>query len=60
MGAVKGYIDDLTYAIIRECGLVDDDEGNTHSAVFQWVMGQDFAHKTEDEIVTLYKKEKGI
>lgn len=58
MGAVKGYIDDLTYAIIRGCDLVDDDEGNTHSSVFQWVMEQDFIHQTENEIVALYKKEK--
>lgn len=60
MGAVKGYIDDLTYAIMLRCRIEEDDDGKNHDAVFQWVMAQDFAHKTEDELVTLYKKEKGI
>ena len=60
MGAVKGYIDDLTYAIIKRCNIEDDDEGKNHDDIFQWVMEQDFVHQTEDEIITLYKREKGI
>lgn len=57
MGLVKGLIDDLTYAILIDQEIEDDDEGKNHDKVFQWVMNQDYAHLTENEIINLYKKE---
>ena len=53
MGLVKRHIESLTYAILQGCGLEDTDKNYT--AVFNWVMKQDFSHKTRDEIISLFQ-----
>jgi len=53
MGLVKRHIENLTYAILQGCGMEDTDKNYT--TVFQWVMKQDFSHKTRDEIISLFQ-----
>ena len=58
MGLVKAYLDDLTYAIMNHCGINDDEDGKNHDRIFKWVMKQDFGHKSEAQIIELYKGER--
>jgi len=55
MGLVKSLIEDLTYTILSGCDLEDTDEN--YSRVFRWVMEQNFAKLTEEELINLYEKE---
>jgi hypothetical protein len=58
MGAVKGFIEELTYVILSACN-IEDTVDNYHR-VFNWVRKQKFADMTDEELITLYKKEKQI
>ena len=60
MGLVKKYIGDLTWAVMEACNIEDDVEALNYDTVFQWVMGQNYAHMTQDEIISQYKKENDI
>jgi hypothetical protein len=38
MGAVKEYIEEQTYSIMKLFGIVDDNDGDIYSKIFVWLM----------------------